>query len=341
MKWNTNNKTWYESKGYVFTKYKDEFKVKVEDLPFGSGAIIEVKCDNINCSNLKIVQMPWGRYLKRLRDNKYYCPQCVNKLISRPKASKTIIENNKKEKEYEENVNTQGEKMKVLKYIDTYNVIIQFENGYIRNSSYWGFKRGLVRNPTNLNSDKGYLGEGDCKTSINGNTTKEYSAWKFMMKRCYDKDYKINRPTYDDCSVCEEWHNFQNFAKWYKENYYEVDNKKMHVDKDILVKGNKIYSPDTCCIVPNNINSIFVSSKSSRGLYPRGVTLQDNKFYSYCGDNNGNRTYLGSYQTPELAFEAYKEYKENLIKELAEKYHGLIPENVYNALINYKVEITD
>ena len=65
-----------------------------------------------------------------------------------------------------------------------------------------------------------------------------------------------------DCSVYEGWHNFQNFAKWYEDNYYEIEEEQMHLDKDILVKGNKVYSPDTCVFVPETINGLFVKSNA-------------------------------------------------------------------------------
>ena len=86
-----------------------------------------------------------------------------------------------------------------------------------------------------------------------------------MLRRCYDEKLHKKYPTYIDCKVCEEWLNFQNFAKWYYNNYYEIENEKICLDKDILHKGNKIYSPDNCVFVPNNINVLFVKSDKSRG----------------------------------------------------------------------------
>jgi len=116
----------------------------------------------------------------------------------------------------------------------------------------------------------------------------------------------------------------------------------MHLDKDILIKGNKIYSPSTCCFVPQNINVLFTKRESERGLYPIGVHLHSQGGYgASCNDGSGNNEQLGVYKTPKIAFDKYKYHKEKLIKEIAVKYHKFIPNNVYNALIQYKVEITD
>lgn len=78
-----------------------------------------------------------------------------------------------------------------------------------------------------------------------------------MLERCYSARYQERKPTYKGCSVCDEWLNYQNFAKWYDDNYYEIKGEIMCLDKDILVKGNKIYSPENCVFVPNYINVLF------------------------------------------------------------------------------------
>ena len=71
-----------------------------------------------------------------------------------------------------------------------------------------------------------------------------------ILERGYSKLWKEKHPTYENVYVCEEWHNFQNFAKWYYNNYYSINEERMEIDKDILYKNNKVYSPDTCIIVP-------------------------------------------------------------------------------------------
>jgi hypothetical protein len=117
----------------------------------------------------------------------------------------------------------------------------------------------------------------------------------------------------------------------------------MHVEKDILVKGNKVYSPDRCIIAPHCINNLFPSCKARRGSLPIGVRLheQTGTYQAHCKNGNNKFKSLGYHSTPEEAFMAYKIYKEKLIKEIASEYKDSIPEKLYNALLNYQVEITD
>lgn len=169
---------------------------------------------------------------------------------------------------------------------------------------------------------------------------KSYNVWTGMLSRCYSQKYQGKEPAYKGCSVCEEWFLFSNFKKWFDKNYIEG----YQLDKDILVKGNKVYSPDTCCFVPQEINTLLTNRKNHRGGYPIGVGYRttSRKYYAQF-NKNGKREHLGYYDTIEEAFVAYKQTKETYIKEVAQSYFdkGEIAEKVYNALMNYKVEITD
>jgi hypothetical protein len=167
-----------------------------------------------------------------------------------------------------------------------------------------------------------------------------------MLKRCYDEKLHEKEPTYINCEVCEEWHNFQNFAKWYYENYYEVESERMHLDKDILVKHNKIYSSETCVFVPQTINSLFLKCDRSRGESVIGTSPANGKYRADCSLINpqtgkSKKKYLGSYNTEIEGFEVYKYYKEKNIKEVADYYFGLIPKRLYDGMYSYEVEITD
>ena len=233
--------------------------------------------------------------------------------------------------------NSLGNKMTIIDYINTENISIIFENGYItKNKTYHCFKIGAISNPYNKTFlNIGYLGEGDYNTKKN---RKIYKDWYGMLSRCYDVSYKDKYTTYKNCEVCEEWHNFQNFAKWYDENFYEIEDHRMELDKDILFKGNKVYSPETCVFVPNRINSLFIKSNAKRGDYPIGVSY-DNKNNKYMA--SGKNVYLGYYNTVKEAFNTYKEYKEKLIKQIANQYKNIIPQKLYDAMYSYEVEITD
>lgn len=171
-----------------------------------------------------------------------------------------------------------------------------------------------------------------------GKTIDSYRHWKSMLERCPSEKYSW----YKDCSVCDEWLYFSNFKKWfddpangYREGYC--------LDKDILVKGNKIYSPDTCCFVPRSINTIFVKRKADRGDLPIGVQKKPSGRYACIMDKYCKIVHVGTFDTPEEAFAAYKREKEAYIKEVAQKYYdnGEITERVYDALMRYEVEITD
>ena len=157
-----------------------------------------------------------------------------------------------------------------------------------------------------------------------------------MLERCYSLEYKENQPTYINSIVDCYWHNFQVFAEWFKNNYKEG----YELDKDLLVRGNKNYSPNTCCFIPKYINTLLIKCDSKRGKYFIGVRKRKNRFEARC-QVNGKPKYIGSFETELEAFYAYKNAKESDIKEVAEKYKDQITERCYWALINYKVNIND
>jgi len=133
---------------------------------------------------------------------------------------------------------------------------------------------------------------------------------------------------------------FQNVAKWQEVNWKSWMDSSWDLDKDILKKGNKIYSPETCCFVPQEINKLLCKANSIRGKYPIGVKKSGNRFEAKLYIDN-NPIYLDTFNTPEEAFQAYKIAKEAHIKEVADKWKGKITEPTYQALYTYKVEITD
>lgn len=173
-----------------------------------------------------------------------------------------------------------------------------------------------------------------------------YQRWHWMMNRCYSKAVHELYSEYQDCTVCKEWWNYSNFKLWYEEykNFIEAFDESFDIDKDILVKGNLIYSPETVCFVPKIINSLFVntSGKKNRGDYPLGVYYEkDKKRYRACMSFMGKRIKLGTFDTAEAAFNRYREYKEDFLKDMAEQYKDKIPDKIYQAMINWVVEITD
>lgn len=246
-------------------------------------------------------------------------------------------------------VSNEGYEMKIVEYNNSSNITIEFQDEHKArvNTSYRHFKSGSICNPYHKSvCNIGYFGVGKYKAKINGEHTPAYKCWYKMMKRCYDP-YFLNKDrnvTYINCFVCEEWHNFQNFAKWYEDNYYEVEGEKMELDKDILVKGNKIYSPNTCIFVPVAINKLFNRHKGGRGRYPIGVSYNkyNESLYVYC-HKDSRQEYLGcfSLNKPFQAFYTYKVFKEKVIKQVADEYKNSIPQKLYEAMHKYEVEIND
>ena len=251
-------------------------------------------------------------------------------------------------------ISNEGYKMKIIKYNSAKDIIIEFQDKYNAkiHTNYEAFKRGVVKNPYHPSVyGVGCCGQGKYVTrDKNGKITKAYKIWSEMLKRCYDPYFLNKFPTYIDCYVCEEWLNFQNFAKWFYDNYYEIDGQLMCLDKDILFKNNKIYCPNNCIILPQRINKLFTKADISRGRYPIGVYYRKDveRLYVHCSifdkeNNKKKQLYLGNFplDKPFQAFTVYKNFKENYIKQVADEYKDLIPQRLYDAMYNYEVEIND
>lgn len=231
----------------------------------------------------------------------------------------------------------------VIDYKDCYNVIVRFENPhYITRCNATSLRNGQVNNPLFPSFlGVGYIGVG--KYSTKDKFT--YTAWRSMLYRAYGNKQSIFNRTYKGVEVCEEWKCFQNFADWcYSQpsfNNKDKNGRGFDLDKDLLVKGNKVYSPETCCLAPKEINLLLSSNLIRRGKYPIGVTCSKyNRFHASIV-KNWNAEFLGSFDTSEEAFDAYKEAKESYVKEVAERWRGKIDNRLYQALINYEVDIND
>ena len=224
----------------------------------------------------------------------------------------------------------ENKKEVVVKFIDTGNVATVTLNNLINDRVKDVYAKTIC--------GVGFLGDMKNPYTVN---RRLYDIWRQMLRRCYDESVHKIRPTYKECVVSENFKNFSCFVDWYK-NQVGYDQKDWCLDKDILIKGNKLYSENTCCLVPYEINNLFTKSKMCRGSYLIGTSFvkKDNKYKAGVG-KKGVNNYLGIFDTELEAFNAYKEAKESYIKEVANKWKDQIDHRVYEALMNYQVEITD
>lgn len=180
-----------------------------------------------------------------------------------------------------------------------------------------------------------------CGVGLNDLTLKSneevYSKWADMLRRCYDPKTHIKHPTYNGCTVCSDWLTFSNFKKW-----YDINNRVgMHMDKDILIRGNKIYGPEYCRFVPQAINKLLNDHGAKRGQYPQGVYFHKptQKYIAKVKRGNGSNRHIGYYLTEQEAFNAYKIKKELWIKNRADWYYriGLIGLDIHSSLHNWVI----
>jgi hypothetical protein len=188
----------------------------------------------------------------------------------------------------------------------------------------------------------GVYEKGNYQGSKYGENCPEKVYWSHMIQRANPGVVWKIRPHYEGCSCTDTFNNFQTFAEWCQKQI-GFGNKGWCLDKDLLVKGNKIYGEDTCVFLPQALNTLFSKRQNKRGEYPIGVCKRknSNKFIAQCQDGEGKLKTLYGFLDEISAFLAYKEMKESVIKKLAEKWRDKIDPRAYEALMNYEVEITD
>lgn len=232
-----------------------------------------------------------------------------------------------------------GTPMKIISYRNTGDIDIEFQDKHkyiVKHTSYINFKTGSITNPFDITVyGVGCFGVGKHKSSYEkGIVYAGYKTWADMLKRCYRTKYKDMYPAYYNiATVCDEWHCYQIFADWYEENKYEVD-ERLHIDKDILFPGNKLYEPEKCLLVPQRINMLFSNKKNKQGL-PNGINRTKNGRYHVLYNKNN----LGTYSNIKDAIERYSYAKESAIRSIAEEYREIIPEKLYIALLEYRVDV--
>ena len=250
---------------------------------------------------------------------------------------------------YEERYNNQGCLMKIVEYNKHSDIVVEFQDDYKfrTNTTYSNFKNGQCKNPY----IKSVYGHGIIGTkypvSFNCEAVKEYDLWANMLKRCFYEKTKKRQPAYNNVTCCDEWLSYENFYEWVhsQDNFEQwYHGKRWALDKDINVKGNRIYSPEMCCLVPQNVNCLLLKRDALRGNLPLGVKIVGDKFEASCNNPfTGKTEHLGRFKTPEEAFYSYKHKRECHIRQVAKIEYdvGNITKQCYDALMNYSIEIDD
>ena len=232
---------------------------------------------------------------------------------------------------------------KIVKYNDSYNVEIQFlKTDYETTVQLGHIRNGKVKDPyvayvygVGIVGTKYPISEG-------GVITKEYMLWVDMLRRCYSDNFKKKYPTYEGCEVSDNFKSYEYFYEWC---HIQIGfaNKDWQLDKDLLIKGNKVYNESTCVFIPKDINSLLTKSTASRGEHLIGVSWKkaNKTFVAKVSKGKGKQEHLGCFKTELEAFNAYKTAKESFIKEQANKWKSQIDERAYEALMNYEVNIDD
>ncbi len=212
------------------------------------------------------------------------------------------------------------------------NATVRFTDGTEVIASTSNILKGSVRNPfAPVIFGVAYNGIGPHKQ----HNTLSHAYWYKMLQRGYCQNYKSKHPTYDDIIVCDEWLCYQTFADWCTKRK-QYGKKGFNLDKDLLLKGNKVYHPDYCSLVPQAVNKLTVRKNFERGL-PQGVVDYGGYFVAKCRTEKES-IYLGTFQCPEKAGEVYRKFKKEVIIKTAIKYKDDLDDNVFQALLDFEVD---
>lgn len=241
----------------------------------------------------------------------------------------------RKDRAGETNTNYQGLNMEVVRYISSTNMSIKFSDGTIRHDvAYKEFKSGSVKNYMYKHIfGVACVGIGNYVPKVKGKMSKSYVYWFNMLTRCYDPTCNRANTYYGKVTVCELWLNYQNFAKWFDSTFDYSYMEGWHIDKDLLSDGLE-YSPNSCCFIPGEINSIFKKNNESLYGYPRGVSKKDNKYQASI-HRYGKQGYIGLFNTIEEAHEEYLIAKTEYMRELSIKWRYLLGDKICDSILNF------
>lgn len=173
--------------------------------------------------------------------------------------------------------------VKVIDYSGSANVTVKFLNtGYVKKCQSSAIRLGAIKDKLDKSVyGVGCIGDGEHNVISNGKQERKYKIWIAMLQRCYSEDLQKRDVAYKGCTVCDEWHNYQNFADWYESNY-PSDGLVYEIDKDIKVDGNKVYSPETCLFVTHKENTIKARAKTYIFKSPEGELVEIYNLKDFC-----------------------------------------------------------
>lgn len=229
--------------------------------------------------------------------------------------------------------NRVGEKCFIVDYKSSKEVVVMFYDGYYTTAQMSNIRKGAVKNPF---SEKGrFLGFGvaDVMVSTKSPTYKYRRLWEAMITRvCSRED-----TAYHNVTISQDWAILSTFLEDIKrfKGYDKVVTDGWVLDKDILSVNGKIYSKDTCCFVPPEINSLLVSMGKPKGDYPLGVHFckREGKFVAQLHVKTTMK-HIGYFDCQDEARAAYKREKQKYVNRIAELYKSEIDGKVYSALLS-------
>lgn len=220
-------------------------------------------------------------------------------------------------------ISNEGIEWTILEYINSKNITITNEFGDIRN-----VEKKQLKNVKSMNF-KSILGIGFRGCSDYDINSISYIKWVDMLKRCYSTKNKLKNITYSNIIVCDEWHNYSNFRDWFDKHYIEG----WDLDKDL--SKSTIYSPDTCCFLPHDINTFLANKQLNNTTGYTGLSFLRGKFQVSL-KKYGKPKYIGVYNSKKEAYSAYCIEREKYAKELAIKWKDQLDKDIFLKIYNYK-----
>lgn len=232
-------------------------------------------------------------------------------------------------------VNNQGSFFTIIDYKNAFEVTVRFDGdfNYMTTQTLGNIKKGFVKNPMYPSVlGVGFTGVGEYRSKIDGKDDPAYIMWMSMMIRCYCKEFQKRDVSYIGCSVGSHWHNYQNFAQW----YYGHDNcnEGYQLDKDLLVRGNKVYGPKNCSLIPAQINALITEPRKKNNGLPVGVDFYKRRgLFRARVCIKGKSREIGFFKTAQQARLAYIKEKNIYIRLMADEWKDFITKDAYSSLV--------